>query len=162
MHYWCIRGFQGGQYRVQRFLVPEKIRKSALQLSKLLIPIRSHNEEQFIHTTGTLCYRSKSQEAKEIENHPNNRYISMLSLPVRQLLFLGHLVPGKNWKKERLHISATQCTSCHIAALEGKKKRKKQLHLLRNCELFSWSSSQLMFDTMSSGACENVRNVKQK
>ena len=83
MHYWCIRGFQGGQYRVQRFLVPEKIRKSALQLSKLLIPMTSHNEEQFIHTTGTLCYRSKSQEAKEIENHPNNRYISMLSLPVR-------------------------------------------------------------------------------
>ena len=43
-----------------------------------------------------------------------------------------------------------------------KKKRKKQLHLLRNGELFSWSSSQLMFDTMSSGACENLRNVKQK
>ena len=81
MHYWCILGFQGGQYRVQRFLVPVKIHKSALQPSKLLI--RSHNEEQFIHTTGTLCYRSKSQEAKEIENHPSNRYMSMLSLPVR-------------------------------------------------------------------------------
>ena len=159
MHYWCILGFQGGQYRVQRFLVPVKIHKSVLQPSKLLI--RSHNEEQFIHTTGTLCYRSKSQEAKEIENHPSNRYMSMLSLPVRQLLFLGHLVPGKNWKKERLHISATQCTSRHIAALEG-KKRKKQLHLLTNSQLFSWSSSQLMFDTMSSGACENLRNVKQK
>ena len=83
MHYWCILGFQGGQYRVQRFLVPEKIRKSALQPSKLLIPIRSHNEEQFIDTTGTLCHWSKSQEAKEIENHPSIRYMSMLSLPVR-------------------------------------------------------------------------------
>ena len=150
MHYWCIRGFQGGQYRVQRFLVPEKIRKSALQPSKLLISIRSHNEEQFIHTTGTLCYRSKSQEAKEIENHPSNRYISMLSLPVRQLLFLDYLqVPPS-----ALHVT--------LQLLKEKKKRKKQLHLLTNFELFSWSSSQLMFDTMSSGACENLRNVKQK
>ena len=67
MHYWCILGsyIKGGQYRVQRLLVPEKIHKTALQLSKLLIPIRSH-EEQFIHTTGTLCYRSKSQETKDI------------------------------------------------------------------------------------------------
>ena len=48
-----------------------------------------------------------------------------------------------------------------LQLLKKKKKRKKQLHLLTNSELFSWSSSWLMFDTASSGTCENLRKVKQ-
>ena len=50
----------------------------------------------------------------------------------------------------------------HVRLQLFKKKKKKQLHLLTNSELFSWSSSQLMFDTMSSGACENLRNFINK